>query len=349
MSVDKHWIVLYTSLFLVLGACSKDGGGGAPIVTPVVPADTTVTPLPGGTQSSVFTYEYKYNGCSTGKHTLNSKQDYCNALLNDVLNNQCAREMRIEVYNRQCTAAPITNVGKLPMANTARCVVNGLDLKDRKFIENMNPFNPQRRQSFRDIFWDGRRKQTYGIMSQATDSYGRVNFLLWPANARSAALGQIQVQQPRAGGTFSASTELGSHVRLIVTNYENQKEVDTMCISNASFRRPKSNLSRVICTYSQGYTGAHNRSASQRTEEFSWDLKTATTKELIKGRNRDTVSVRLIPAAGGHLEKIMIEIMEVDFDKSLKAEATLSEGLQVTYGGSFAESDLTVSCAAASK
>lgn len=347
--MEKRWIVLYTSLFLALGACSNGGGGGAPIVTPVAPADTTVTPLPGGSQTGTFTYEHKYNGCSTGKHTLNSKQEYCNALLNDALNNNCAREMRIEVYNRQCTAAPVANVGTLPMANTARCVVNGLDLKDRKFIENINPFNPQRRQSFRDIFWDGRRQQTYGIMSQATDSYGRVNFLLWPANARSAALGQIQIQQPRGGGVFSASTELGSQVRLIVTNYENQKEVDTMCISNTSFRRPKSNLSRVVCTFNQSDDGLRNRHSSQRTEEFSWDLKTAMTKELIKGRNRDTVSVRLIPATGGQLEKIMIEIMEVDYDKSLKAEATLSEGLQVTYDGRSSESDLTVSCAAASK
>ena len=335
--MEKRWIVLYTSLLLVLGACSKDGGGGTPVVTPVAPADTTVTPLPTGNQTGIFKYEYPGNRCSTGQHTLNSKQDYCNALLNDALNNNCAREMRIEIYNRQCTASPVTNVGTLPNANTARCVVNGLDLKDRKFIENMNPFNPQRRQSFRDIFWDGRRQQSYGIMSQATDSYGRVNFVVWPANAQSAALGQIQVQQPRAGGTFSASTELGSQVRLIVTNYENQKEVDTMCISNASFRRPKSNLSRVVCAY------------GKRTEEFSWDLKTPTTKELSKGRNRDTVSVRLLPATGGQLEKIMIEIMEVDYDKSLRAEATLSEGLQVTYGGRSSESDITVSCAVASK
>ena len=45
----------------------------------------------------------------------------------------------------------------------------------------------------------------------------------------------------------------------------------------------------------------------------------------------------------------MIEIMEVDYDKSLKAEATLSEGLQVNYDGRSSESDLTVSCASASK
>lgn len=49
-----------------------------------------------------FGYDITENGCPTGKHSFGSKSDYCSALKNDVLNNNCAWSTRKGFYERDC-------------------------------------------------------------------------------------------------------------------------------------------------------------------------------------------------------------------------------------------------------
>lgn len=345
--MENRWLLLLTATSLVIGACSN-GGGGQPPVTPATPAPT-VSPTT-TTQPDVmgqFTYEYKFNGCSTGKHQLSSKKEFCDTLLNDSVNNSCAREMRIESYNRMCTNTTATNVSWLPQASTARCVVNGMDLKDRTFLENLNPFNPQRLQSVRDIFWDAKRKQSYGVITM-TENYGRVSYQLSPATSTATAQGQVLIQQQRGDNIFSATSNLGSQVRLVVTNYETAKEVESVCRSHVSFKRQNVDLSRVQCSYQWSEEG-HSGRNSQRDELFNWDQRNAVQKDLFRGRDKESIVVRVTPANASQGAKLEIEILEIDVDKTLKAEAALNEGLQVRYKGHSSGIELTVSCAPASK
>lgn len=54
------------------------------------------------TKNEEYTYKYSINGCSTGRHTFDSKKKYCKALLNHKKNNFCAAETRRRTYERRC-------------------------------------------------------------------------------------------------------------------------------------------------------------------------------------------------------------------------------------------------------
>lgn len=331
---------------LSLGACSNGGGGGgtpapAPVVNP--------TPVPNNTSTDVqgqFVYEYKQNGCTTGRHELKSKNAYCDALLNDALNNNCAREMRIETYNRLCTGSQSTSVGTLPPMSTARCVVNGMDLKDRTFLQNMNPFNPQRRQVYRDMFWNAKQEQGYDILGSLVTSYGRGRLILTPASAQKGATGEILLAQQNGESRFSVISGLGSQIRLKVVNYEIEKEVEAVCLSDKSFKRPKADLRRVLCSLSHSEGG---RRKTQRDEEISWDLANTVEKELFRGRSSERISLRLTPAQSGQEETIEVQAVDLDVDKTLTAQATLNEGLQVRFQSRLTDSELLLKCAPASR
>jgi len=53
-------------------------------------------------ESISLSYEFDFNGCKTGKHIFKSRADYCNALLDENLNNSCAIDLRTNLYNNQC-------------------------------------------------------------------------------------------------------------------------------------------------------------------------------------------------------------------------------------------------------
>ncbi|WII70793.1 hypothetical protein QJS83_10005 [Bdellovibrio sp. 22V] len=327
-----------TILSLSLVACSNGGGGGG---GPVVPGNVVTPPVVD--VSGTFTYEFKVNGCTTGKQIFSSKKAYCDSLLNDSLNQNCAREMRVETYNRNCTNTPVANVGNLPAMSAARCVVNGMDLKDRTFLDNLNPFNPQRRQTFRDMFWDGKRNQGYDILGSLLDSYGRARLNLTPA-AGQAAQGEIQLLQRKGDDYFAVRSGLGSKIRMLVTNFQMEKEVEAVCISDTSFKRAKVNVTQVRCSLKFG-----SRKQNQREEMISWNAQSLVEKELFRNRANESVIVRLKPATGGQDERIEIEAAELDIDKTLRAESTLNEGLEVRYQGRSSGTSLNVSCAPASK
>ncbi|AHZ85849.1 hypothetical protein AB1A81_00975 [Bdellovibrio bacteriovorus] len=340
-----HLQLALSVLALSVAACSNGGGGGGG-AAPVPATTTTTTPTPVDVQGE-FTYEYKFNGCTTGRQKLTSKNAYCDALLNDALNNNCAREMRVETYNRMCTTnTQVSSPGTLPAMSTARCVVNGMDLKDRTFLQNMNPFNPQRRQIYRDMFWSGKNDQGYDILGSLVDSYGKGRLLLTPAQAGRSALGEIQLHQQRGDSKFSVRSGLGSQISLKVTNLEIQKEVEAVCLSDKSFKRTKADLRRVKCSLTHSESG---RKETRRDEEIVWDVANKVEREIFRGRSTERITLRLKPAAGGQDERIAVEAVDLDIDKTMVAETTLNEGLEVRFRGQLTGTDLTIQCAPASK
>lgn len=330
---------------LGLSACSNDGGGGgvAPTTPPVVVAPTptsspTPAPLPSNLQLS---YVFISTGCTTGSQVFPGKKEYCDGLLNDSLNNNCAREMRTETYNRFCTGAVTTNPGQILPSSAGRCVVNAMDLKDRDYLENLNIFNPQRRQSIRDMYWEGRMERAFDLTMMGSDTYGRARFTMIPAQGPRPAQGEIQVRQRRGEDVFSARSGLGGHLQLVVTNYRSEKEMETSCVTDPAFKRPATDSRLLRCDlYSR---------ALDRREEVALDLRSSQQKELFRNRHNESVIVRIKPAAEGIEERLVIEAIEMDKDKTVKAEASLSEGLELSYASRSSSADFRVACRLASK
>nr|BFD61498.1 hypothetical protein BdHM001_01790 [Bdellovibrio sp. HM001] len=341
--------IVLSVLALSVAACSNGGGGGGGgggATPPVVVNPTSPTPqVPGAT--SEFTYEYHQNGCTTGKQRLTSKAAYCDALLNDALNNNCAREMRVETFNRMCAnGTTVSPTGGLQGMSTARCEVNGMDLRDRSIIQNMNPFNPQRRQIYRDMFWNAKSENSYEILGSLIDTYGRARFVMTPAQAQTAAQGEIDLSQQKGEYRFSVRSALGYPIQLKVTNEETEKEVSATCISHSSFKRAKADLSRIRCSFANNEVG---RRSTERAEEIVWDVKNTVEKEVFRGRSSERILLRLKPAQGGQEERIQVVAQDLDVDKTMQAETSLTGGLEVRFRAKLAGREVTLSCAPASK
>ncbi|MEN0058382.1 MAG: hypothetical protein AAGB31_06070 [Bdellovibrio sp.] len=342
---SRHIIPLL-SLTLLLGACSDGGGGNAAAPVPT----TTVPPMSVPDATGNFGYEYTISGCTTGKHTFTSKKAYCNALVNDSLNKNCAREMRVEMYNRDCIQQ---NTGTIPGSNVANggsayCQVNSMDLRDRSFRQNMNPFNPQRRQAVRSIYWDAKREQAYNLTAMPAMSYGSSRFIMTPSSIKKAAQGEVLFKQKDRDGVFTATSGLGSLIRLTVEDADAETEVETLCTSHASFKRAKVDARKVKCTYSNGRE-IRGKAVRHEIPLITWNLKKAVEETVVYNRGGDAFAIRLYPATGGYAEKIEIAVEGLDIDMNMKAESTLNEGLSVSYKDKYSSEELSIECAVASK
>lgn len=336
---------LIASLSIFVTACSNGGGGGAPAPT-VSPAPVeTVKPAPAPTAPDIqgsFTYHFQSTGCTTGQQKFVSKKAYCDGLLNDELNANCAREMRAEMYNRMCTNAQPFELGALSPMSAARCVVNGMDLKDRTFLQNLNPFNPQQRQVFRDLFWDGKKLRNFGLMSSA-EVYGKARFSMLPASADQAALGEISILQIGDGDLISARSPLGTQIRLAATNFDNEKETEVTCRSDKSFLRDKKTLDRVVCVLKKG-----KKDTPFSEEVIEWDKKTSVLKDL-RAPSQLKATVHLLPASDGLEERVLVESVTPSGSRAFKAESTLNEGIEVRSRSGDSRLNFSIICAPASK
>lgn len=52
-----------------------------------------------------YSYEFELNGCNTGKHSAESREQYCRNLQDEKLNKGCAVSLRDEALERECSAA----------------------------------------------------------------------------------------------------------------------------------------------------------------------------------------------------------------------------------------------------
>ncbi|UOF00236.1 hypothetical protein [Bdellovibrio reynosensis] len=338
--------ITFTLLALSLGACSN-GGGGSPL-TPIKPVatPTPATPaVPGTFEELSYTFT-EANRCTTGTHKFNNKKDFCNALLDDARNQNCARNERSHAYSAQCSGTQPTRIETLPAYSAIRCVVNAMDLKDRSFFGKLNIFNPQRQQSFTDMPWNGRKSEEFGLMSLLGGQYGRSRFIATPARAEHSALGEVQLSQNKGIDSFSVRAGLGSQLRTVVTNHYTQKEVETVCLSDKSFRRKTAPSNLIRCSYHLGKIGEN-----RRAQEFSvhWDGQANLRKEILSARSGESVMMTLKPGSLSQQSRIELHASDIDGEKTIVAESAIDEGLELRYRGHENKTDFFVICAPASK
>ncbi|MGZ3825262.1 MAG: hypothetical protein ACXVCR_09930, partial [Bdellovibrio sp.] len=161
-----------------------------------------------------------------------------------------------------------------------------------------------------------------------------------------SASGEISLRQNGGDDIFSAKSSLGSKINLVATNSEDEKEIETTCDSNKSFRPAKIDLHSVRCTTE---VSEYGRKAKRTEDILTWDLRTSLQKELYQGRHNGNISVTLKPAGQNEEELIEINADEIASDKSLVATGTINEGLSVTFESKLDDIKVTVDCEPASK
>lgn len=95
MKPTAHSLVVVATMF-ILSACGSDSSSVKHIPGKLPPSNDKVE------TSSHFSYEFKLNECTTGKHQLTSKEELCEALQNNTLNNGCAVELREIHFQSHC-------------------------------------------------------------------------------------------------------------------------------------------------------------------------------------------------------------------------------------------------------
>lgn len=53
--------------------------------------------------TSTYTYQFRENGCDTGKRTFSNKADLCEGLRSNSLNNGCAQNLRKRHFELNCS------------------------------------------------------------------------------------------------------------------------------------------------------------------------------------------------------------------------------------------------------
>ncbi|MFS4458757.1 hypothetical protein [Bdellovibrio sp. HCB2-146] len=221
---------------------------------------------------------------------------------------------------------------------TARCVAKAMDIDDRRTSRGGEVFRGQRREGVRTINWEPRYEQTFDIFGMTDHSYGTARWTLFPASGRSGAEGKLVLSQ--RGSQFSVRSGLGGFVNLSVSNHYSNKEVELQCQSHSSFRRDRGYEGQVRCTVRGGENERRGRD-----EYLNWNGGQSQVRELWRNpRDGENVTVRLKSTS-------VVEIVASNLDsgKSVRAEGTVFGGLDFRYRGKFANSDVVVSCAPASK
>lgn len=335
--MNKLNTTLFMLVTMTLMACGNNGGGSASPTAPVV-----VSPLQ--FESGSLRYEFKRNGCSTGVQQFSNKKEYCDGLLDDARNRNCAREMRLENYNRNCTGGTFA-MGQLSPMSTVRCTANGIDLKDRTFVDNMNPFNPQRRQILTERFWGGRAAMTFDLMGTLVSNYGKSQLTLRPAKGAVTAQAEISIGQNKNQELVTARAGMGGQVQLTVTNFDSEREVDVVCLTDRAFRKVNTDLSAIRCSFALG----SDNNPVMKEQILQWDQRQVLEREVYRNRASEALRVRLKPAHQGEEAKIELEAIELDINKTVRAEAGLNEGLSISYRSQQSQTLMNFSCAPASK
>jgi hypothetical protein len=96
---------LLTSLMLIsaIGCKNSGGNGEAPAQSPPpAPPVANVTSQPQISTNGQNEYSIQTQNCSTGRQTFRNANEFCQALLDEKLNSNCAIEARRELHKKHC-------------------------------------------------------------------------------------------------------------------------------------------------------------------------------------------------------------------------------------------------------
>lgn len=345
---------------MVVACNKKDDSSSAttPVPTTVAPTNTNVN------QSGFFFYVYREGACDTGSHQFGTKLDLCNGLLNDALNNNCARFLRQNDFNIRCqgvtgTALPGAPAipAQQPIVDSFRSVWCSIAAVDQsgEFLSGL-----RNRNNYVPIVWDSRQAQSFNLPFGAAGRYGEASLRLTPAKFGGEPEAEIVVKQTKDGiRTFSSKGALQTSNRLMVDDSDNQTTVVLDCMSTntptAAQQAPSAAITAVECT---GRALRNDRDRDHRRDEggnipaddstrvIVWNGQGTKAETLRVGDRRDRVSLDIRLSQASALERALIEVEGTDFDggKRIVGRGSLKTGFSMKHVDRNSGKSYEVSC-----
>ena len=270
--------------------CGNKGGNSSPTATPEAPQKNG--PEGGSnnkgnkteTKSETFSYWLIRNGCSTEKHTFDSKEDLCKGLQDRDLNKNCALDLRQEEFKKVgCTGEFAETFGVTAPSNVGPSPV--------KCVGRVNGYTGEKKIE-QTIHWD-RKKFQKVVLSEFTDvkDAGEYFVNLIP-HEDTTQLGAIKIFGWFIDNNKNQAIEgrLDSGVYFYHKDSNlNGREVEIECgLANPDIQAPNYTDEARLEMTCLGSRGPIQGKKDSLTAHFFWDQRTPLTETFMtqkEGKN----------------------------------------------------------------
>lgn len=294
-----------------LSACGNKGSSGSPAPAAPPVSEQTETPnLPTG----YFSYAYSETlprRCETGLHSFNTLAEMCQALLNESLNQNCARLLRENDHFVRCrgigggSPLPQLPVVQGPFRNIW-CSVAARDHSGRfgSFFNNRGNRN--------FLNWDSRQRRRFALpFGNLSSRFGEATLILHPAEfGQGPGSAEIVLTQKKGERQMHrVRGSLSQPTRLFVEDPDMRTSIQIECMqmesaAAATFIAPAP--SRISCQ------GQYGRGRDAFRFEESFQLNASTSDPRLKGQSKaqrpDGLGLKLELRSGFGSDAAMISV-----------------------------------------
>lgn len=284
-----------------------------------------------------LTYKLRGDNCETPVLKFGSKEKLCNALLDDDVNEGCARKERLNRFEDLCimTAAKDKKVNLLDdvkedhaavcVSSTKKSLSDSADLEKGFSLE-----------------WSGQKNEKFDI----NPGIEKAEMSLHLLRNQSIQTNEIKIVSSNQDKVeFSLRARAGSRAVLTMLNSLSRQDTQVSCQTNGKLATKFENLAKVRCGV---YVGSEGVAEEKKIVDV--ELKDALSQQVLyDGKAGEKIVVRLKNADSNSASKLEVLMARFDTHHSAKAESTVTEGLELSFKNSQTGKDVLIICAPASK
>ncbi len=282
-----------------------------------------------------FSYKIRGDKCETPSLKFESKEKLCNALLDDDMNDGCARKERLNRFEDLCVIAQMKaeTVGLSMKGDHAASCISSMkkSLSDSADIEKVFSLD-----------WKTQRNQKFdinpGIENAELNLHLLKNEMVKTNEVKIVALAADKSE-------FSLRARAGAKVMLTMLNSQSRQDTQVNCTTDGKFATVFENAEKVRC-------GIMIESEGKTEEKKIVDLELKDTliqQTLFDGKAGEKAVVRVKRAGADSAPKLEVLMARFDTHFSAKAESTVTEGLELGFKNPKTGKDVLIICAPASK
>lgn len=332
-------ISILAILGISLSACQKAGSNSNGEAAVASPQGENTSGTPVNLMNFKRSYRYFDWNCSTGLQEFTSRDSFCAALLDEQINNQCARSLRMMTHKLECDANSVATIPEQDF-RTSSCSVYGEDsTEDIKLIKSAS--------AQKNFFWNGRSEKIYQLFGGIIKRFGISYVTLKPNQSEGATAMTLNHRYPSLGISTSIGTGVGGRFEFVTEDESASKKFVGNCVMDASFAlKKKVSTEAVLCTWKDSSPRSNQRI---QTERIQWDRASQIERDLKTSVDMGPVKVRLVPSEKPENDEIQILADDVDMHKRIYVRARLAAGIELRHKDTVTGTDLQLSCAPASK
>lgn len=287
-----------------------------------------------------MTYKVTGEGCDTPVLKFKTKEQLCNALLDDDVNDGCARMERIEQFEEFCRNKELSwshseSQRKSTLLGTEKAAVCVSSAKkafaDQADLEESFSFN-----------WSEDKTQNFDI------NPGVEGLNLGFQLAKNTELNTSEAFIVAVSGDkskYMLRARAGAKLKLTMLNSRTQQDLQVSCESHSRLASKVIQGEKIRC----GILASTGDQVEEKTI-VDLELKNSLSQTpMYKGKQGEMVSVRIKESDANKSAKLEILIARLDTIHSAKAESTVSEGIDLTFENPESGRGLKIICAPASK